>query len=369
METRITWISLVVLLAIVGGFYFLFPRISRRGLLFGVYVGEEASKGEAARRITRSWYVGMALWLAASFAGAILAGVLFRSIPGSLAAVFLFPIGFLAEYLRAYRRARGLACEEAEPAAAAFIGTEEPKPLLLPNLAMGLGLAGGLYAISYAWSHYSQLPDLVPTHFGLWGQPDAWRPRSFSTVMLLPIMSLVMGVGLGGVAYLTGRAKRAIRYRDRGVSFEAQQRFRQIMANFLAITSLLVTGMMAILSQSSIRVALKEDQALSPAMMILALILLVFALSGSIYIALKYGQGGSRLERSAEDLPLTNGLADNRLWVLGMFYVNRDDPSLFVEHRFGLGYTINFGNPKAVALVCGFFGLIFAITIIVVLTH
>jgi uncharacterized membrane protein len=328
METRITWISLVVLLAIVGGFYFLFPRISRRGLLFGVYVGEEASKGEAARRITRSWYVGMALWLAASFAGAILAGVLFRSIPGSLAAVFLFPIGFLAEYL-----------------------------------------AGGLYAISYAWSHYSQLPDLVPTHFGLWGQPDAWRPRSFSTVMLLPIMSLVMGVGLGGVAYLTGRAKRAIRYRDRGVSFEAQQRFRQIMANFLAITSLLVTGMMAILSQSSIRVALKEDQALSPAMMILALILLVFALSGSIYIALKYGQGGSRLEKSAEDLPLTNGLADNRLWVLGMFYVNRDDPSLFVEHRFGLGYTINFGNPKAVALVCGFFGLIFAITIIVVLTH
>lgn len=369
METRITWISLLIILAVVGGFYFLFPRISRRGLLFGVYVGEEASKGEAARRITRSWYVGMALWLTASFAGAILAGVLFRSLPGSLAAISLFPIGFLVEYLRAYWRARGLAREEVEPPAAAFIGMEEPKSLLLPNLAVGLGLAGGLYAIGYAWSHYSQMPDLVPTHFGLWGQPDAWRPRSFFTVMLLPIMSLVMGVGLGGVAYLTGQAKRAIRCRDRGVSFEAQQRFRRIMANFLAITSLLVTGMMIILSQSSIRVALKETQALSPVMMALAVILLVFALSGSIYIALKYGQGGSRLEKSAEELPLTDGLADNRLWVLGMFYVNRDDPSLFVEHRFGLGYTINFGNPKAVALVCGFFGLIIVTAIIAVLTH
>jgi uncharacterized membrane protein len=369
METRIIWISLVVLLAVVGGFYFLFPRISRRGLLFGVYVGEEASKSEVARRITHSWYVGMGLWLAASFAVAILAGVLFQSVPGSLAAVSLLPIGFLVEYLRAYRRARGLARQDAPPAAAAFIGTEESQPLVLPNLAMGFGLVGGLYAIGYAWNHYSQLPDLVPTHFGLWGQPDAWRPRSFHTVMLLPIMSLVMGVGLGGVAYLTGRAKRAIRYHDQGVSFEAQQRFRRIMANFLAIVSLLVTAMMTILSQSSIQVALKQAQALSPVMMVLTIILLVFALAGSIYIAVRYGQGGSRLEKSAEDLPLTDGLADNRLWVLGMFYVNRDDPSLFVEHRFGLGYTINLGNPKAVTLACGFFGLIIVIAIIAVLTH
>jgi len=369
MEARITWISLLVILVIVGGLYFLFPRISRRGLLFGVYVGEEVSTSDAARCITRSWYVGMTFWLAASVVGAILAGVLFRSVPGALAVVVLFPIGFLVEYLRAYWRARGLAREGAEPAAAAFIGSEEPKSLLLPNLAIGLGLAGGLYAISYAWSHYAQLPGLVPTHFGLWGHPDAWRPRSFYTVMLPSIGSLVMGVGLGGVAYLTGRAKRAIRYRDRGVSFEAQQRFRRIMANFLAITSLLVTAMMTILSQSSIRVALKESPALSPVMMILALILLAFALFGSIYIALKYGQGGSRLEKSAENLPLTDGLADNRLWVLGMFYVNRDDPSIFVEHRFGLGYTVNLGNPKAVALICGFFALIIVITIIAVLTH
>src|SRR5450759_5705179 len=32
-------------------------------------------------------------------------------------------------------------------------------------------------------------------------------------------------------------------------------------------------------------------------------------------------------------------LADNTHWVLGAFYVNRHDPSVFVEKRFGLGYT------------------------------
>lgn len=28
----------------------------------------------------------------------------------------------------------------------------------------------------------------------------------------------------------------------------------------------------------------------------------------------------------------------------GVFYVNRDDPALFVPKRYGIGYTLNFGN-------------------------
>ncbi len=367
MEAKIFWILLLVLIAVIGGYYFLFPRISRRGLLFGVYVGEEVSRSEGARRIAHSWYVGMALWFVASLALAVVSGVLLNSVPGSVASLFLLSIGFLVEYLRAYRRARGLAPEFAPPAAVAIIGTEESESLLLPYLAIGFGLAGGVYAIGYTWSHYLQLPNLVPTHFGLWGNPDAWKPRSFYTVMLLPIMTLVMGVGLGGMAFLISRAKRAVRYHDHGVSFEAQQRFRRVMANFLAITSMLVTVMMTTLSQSSVRVALNEARGLPPAMMILTVILLIFALGGSIYIAAAYGQGGSRLEQKAADAPLTNGLADNRRWVLGMFYVNHDDPSVFVERRFGLGYTINLGNPKAVALLVGFIGLILAISIMGVL--
>jgi uncharacterized membrane protein len=31
----------------------------------------------------------------------------------------------------------------------------------------------------------------------------------------------------------------------------------------------------------------------------------------------------------------------------GIFYVNRDDPKLFVPKRFGVGWTLNFGRPAA----------------------
>lgn len=34
-------------------------------------------------------------------------------------------------------------------------------------------------------------------------------------------------------------------------------------------------------------------------------------------------------------------------WRLSSIYSNRADPALFVQKRFGLGYTLNFGNPMS----------------------
>jgi len=42
---------------------------------------------------------------------------------------------------------------------------------------------------------------------------------------------------------------------------------------------------------------------------------------------------------------------DDRYWRWGLFYFNRDDPSILVERRFGLGYSFNFAHPFAWAVV------------------
>src|ERR1019366_4115692 len=34
-------------------------------------------------------------------------------------------------------------------------------------------------------------------------------------------------------------------------------------------------------------------------------------------------------------------------WKLGLVYFNPADPALLVEKRFGVGYTLNLGNPTA----------------------
>ena len=38
---------------------------------------------------------------------------------------------------------------------------------------------------------------------------------------------------------------------------------------------------------------------------------------------------------------------DERYWLGGILYKNPDDPALFVPKRFGFGWTLNFGHPKA----------------------
>lgn len=53
-----------------------------------------------------------------------------------------------------------------------------------------------------------------------------------------------------------------------------------------------------------------------------------------------------------EDTGLTHR-DDDRYWRGGLFYVNRDDQALVVPRRFGLGWTLNFGNPRALMLLAG----------------
>jgi uncharacterized membrane protein len=40
-----------------------------------------------------------------------------------------------------------------------------------------------------------------------------------------------------------------------------------------------------------------------------------------------------------------------RHWRGGIFYVNRNDPSVSVRWRFGVGYTLNVGQPTAWVLL------------------
>jgi uncharacterized membrane protein len=214
----------------------------------------------------------------------------------------------------------------------------------------------------------TDVPATVPTHFGPSGAPDAWSPRSIRSVMLLPFGALAIPAVLAVTACLSARAKRAIRLSDRGVSLEAQLRFRSATASFLSGVAILVALMMCGMSVAAVRTALGLAHGIPVWMMALAIVLVAYAIGGSLYIALRYGQGGARLERQAAGAPLTNGVADNSHWYLGGFYVNRDDPSWFVEKRFGLGYTINFGNPWAVGLLLVFLAVVATIVVSGLLT-
>ena len=94
-------------------------------------------------------------------------------------------------------------------------------------------------------------------------------------------------------------------------------------------------------------------------------------LGSMIWLATRYGQGGALRERGTAEAPLTNGIANDAHWVLGLFYVDREDTSIMIEKRFGLGYTLNYGNPIAI-LIAVIFGVallaLVGLTVFAVLT-
>jgi uncharacterized membrane protein len=366
------WILLATMLfenLLVGGFALLYPRVVRKGLLFGAYVGEETFDGEDAKDITRGWNRGIAIALAACV---LLGAVLSVATPDPwsvVVPVHLQLLAFLGLYLRAHFRARALAPSGPPPPAVAPLRATPGASVLLPALSLAVGIACGAFAVAYALAHYAQLPGMVPTHFGPSGEPDAFRPKSFFTVMLLPIFVLVIGAFLGGMVWLTAHAKRALRRSAEQTSLDAQLRFRAAMTRYLFGISLFAVGLLTVMAVATIRVGLGWSRRLPSIADVFGIGVAVYAIGGGIYLALRYGQGGARLEKARVDTPLTDGLADNKRWVLGMFYVNPDDPSFLVERRFGIGYTLNFGNWKAVALVLGFVAVVIGLAIAAVVTN
>jgi uncharacterized membrane protein len=65
---------------------------------------------------------------------------------------------------------------------------------------------------------------------------------------------------------------------------------------------------------------------------------LLFVLIGFFVLLAVFSYVAAMKARPNESTP-------DSCWRGGIFYVNPDDPSLFVSKRFGIGYTMNFGNP------------------------
>jgi len=79
---------------------------------------------------------------------------------------------------------------------------------------------------------------------------------------------------------------------------------------------------------------------------------------GALVISLLTGQSGSRVRLGKKTDGGVIRRDDDKYWKWGAYYVNRDDPALFVEKRFGVGFTINFGRPAAIFILVGLLALI-----------
>ena len=343
-EATVVNLFLTARVVLVGGIFLILPRITRKGLLLGAYVGEALADRDVARRLLGGWYRGCLMLMALSLSiglGISLAG---WPVAGNLTGTAVLLLGALGLYLRLYYGARKLAppyaAQQAERAVAPLSGAE-PASTGLPKLALGGCLIASIATFVYAIVSYE----------------GPWSDQSFILVMFVPSLNLALSPFLALLALLTANAKRSIRGGSGGRSVEAQNAFRAAMTNMFSLAALLICAFMTLLSVQVIRIQLSEIDSFGVGPLVMAAVVVLFLLGNLIRIMKRYGQGGALMESGTVEAPLTNGLADNTHWVWGMFYVDRDDPSIMVEKRFGIGYTLNYGNRTAILIVVSFVAL------------
>lgn len=75
------------------------------------------------------------------------------------------------------------------------------------------------------------------------------------------------------------------------------------------------------------------------------IICLFFTIFIFMVLFITIGQGGRNLQKSEEKDELYKD--DDDKWILGGLYYNKNDPAWMVEKRTGIGWTVNFANPKS----------------------
>ena len=234
------------------------------------------------------------------------------------------------------RQTVALAAEQNLPAALPLTWDLLYIPLVLATAGIGFAL-------------YPAMPDMLPMHADFSGNVNAYAPKSIASAIGFPVLlEAFLAACLTFSHWSILRSKRPVDPSAPSASALAYDLFARAQSIFLLVVGLVLSGAIGILFLLSSAGFVSLGQAGA-----VIVLLTVPVVLGGVALSVVYGQAGSRvfmrMQGGSELL-----MDDDEHWKLGIFYFNRDDASLFLPERFGIGWTINLARPAAWAIMAGF---------------
>lgn len=195
-----------------------------------------------------------------------------------------------------------------------------------------------VFTIVFTFLVYDNIPNEVPIHTSITGK-ITYAEKSIGNVLLLPVSQLFLIGSLLIVNYVIKHSKQQISSTNPEVSKLQNIIFRRRWSLYTIISSILITLLFSFLQLTMIYPTLMPYQD------VVIISTIVITLLGTILISITTGQGGSRVKITSEDDRAHIDRDDDRYWKLGQFYFNKNDPAIFVEKRFGIGWTNNWAHP------------------------
>ncbi|GAA2334729.1 DUF1648 domain-containing protein [Streptomyces caniferus] len=343
------------------------PSLTSPTLPFGVRIPAARADAPliAEQRKRYRWLVGTAGGALAALNVGLSATTHFLVWPG------VVPALILAVFLAAFNRAR--------VAVAAAKRDEDWYRDLRQGVVTDTSLRTDPEAFPWLWSipallivaatvvtsivRYPSVPERLAVHFNASGIPDRFATKSVGSAFFPVFVQAGVTAMILVLAWFSFRARPEL---DPARPTDSARRHRRFSVR--AVISLLVLAACVDLSMLAGAWPIwHTDQKLSP---VLVLLPILVGLAIVVGVAVRTGQGGSRLPAEGDGAPEGNtGVVrrdDDRYWHgAGSLYVNRADPALLVQKRFGFGWTLNFGNPRALLLFALIVGLPLALPLIV----
>jgi uncharacterized membrane protein len=199
--------------------------------------------------------------------------------------------------------------------------------------------------IGYTIVQYKLLPEQIPTHWGINGEPDAFTEKTPISAISMPLILLALQVMFLGIHFGTVRSGIKLSATNTHASRNRQLTLRKYSSWFMFFTSLLLTMLFTFFHLTTIH----PDVFAAATMFAFPFIFLIIVLVVTIIFAIKVGRADKQ-----ETPDIDENIADfdeDQYWKGGIFYFNKNDPSILVEKRFGVGWTINFANPLGYIII------------------
>ncbi|WP_033827453.1 DUF1648 domain-containing protein [Bacillus andreraoultii] len=197
--------------------------------------------------------------------------------------------------------------------------------------------------ISFIWTflNYDRIPEKIPMQYSLDGTVTNWVDKSIGSVLTFPLIQLFM---LGVFIYINiviGRSKQQMDPANPKESIKQNMIFRRRWSLYMIISG---TMMILLFVYPQISFVYPINPTLS---FIITLVVVGIMVIWAAILSITTGQGGSRVKVAANKRDEVMNRDDDQFWKLGVFYFNPDDPSVWLEKRFGSGWTVNFARPTA----------------------
>jgi len=338
----------------IAGIQTVIPFLVNRAIVFGVMIPEQHIEDDSIKKFKKhySMIVGLlSIVILTSYIGWTFSNARQDNEVALAGAIIEFALIFisLSFYLYYHGKTKQLKqqnqwVEHLKPMKVTDLSVRKQDEML-PWYVYLLPILSTIGLLIYTVLNYDLLPDQIPTHWGPSGEADAFTVKTPFSSVQLSLFLLIMQLMFLGIHIATKNSGIKLSATALESSRNRQLTLRKSSSWFLYIVLLGATMLMSYFQLTTIHPEIGEGTV----KILIPFSFLILVLVGTLIFAIKVGRSDKEIAQSVEAQIMD--LDEDKYWKGGIFYFNKNDPSIFVEKRFGVGWTINFANPIGYLIV------------------